>query len=274
MPAAAEERFQTVDVERRSFPLHAVSVVNKGVRANLRKLLAATTVELTLLRHERSLIVLLPLSILISFLSLPFSLTGVGGSAVFAARSVRGLSLFLLGMIVFYVGEAMHRDQDARIEPVLWSTPIHNNVLLLSKFFAVLLLSVLLLILGGLTAMLTQVLRGQAPVDVSAYVIIYTVILVPSLAFMAAASLALNVFLRDKYLCYAVTIATGSALLYLYSQGFNHWLYNPVLYGLWTESDFASWDRLSYLIWLRVYCLAIGVIGLVAAHVFFERRSD
>ena len=272
-PIGAEGRLRQVDVERRSVVVPAVSVVNEGVRAHVRKLIAATRVELTLLRHEKSLTVLLPLSILISFLSLPFS-SGVANSGVFAGSSVRGLSLFLLGMIVFYVGESMHRDREVRMEPVLWSSPANNNVLLLSKFFAVLLLSILLMILGGLTAMLTQFVRGETPVALSTYLAIYTVILIPSLIFMAAASIALNVFLRDKYLCYAVTIAIGSALIYLYSQGFNHWLYNPVLYGLWSESDFASWERFSYLMWLRMYSVAIAAIGLVAAHIFFERRSN
>lgn len=277
LPAAkAEHRFQEVEVVRPNVLIPVVELVNKGPRPNLRKLVAATMVELTLLRHERSLIVLLPLTLLIAFLSLPFSVgasAGISTSASFAGSSVRGLTLFLLGMIVFYVGEAMHRDREVRIDSVLWATPTHNNVLLLSKFFAVLLVSVLLMILAGVTAMLTQLVRGQTPIDVVSYLIIYTVILAPSLIFMAAGSLALNVLLRDKYLCYAITIAIGSALFYLYSQGFNHWLYNPILHGLWTESDFASSERLSYLTLLRMYCVGFAGACLVLAYVFFARKS-
>ena len=54
---------------------------------------------------------------------------------------------------------------------------------------------------------------------------------------MTAAAIALNVLLRDKYLAYAVCIATGAGLFYLYNVGYNHWLYNPALYQLWTYSD-------------------------------------
>ncbi|HET8670541.1 MAG TPA: ABC transporter permease, partial [Candidatus Saccharimonadales bacterium] len=169
LPAATvEHRFQEVEVVRPKISIPAVALVNTGARANLRKLVAAISVELTLLRHEKSLIVLVPLAIVIAFLSLPFSIgaSGVSTSAMFAGSSVRGLSLFLLGTIVFYVGEAMHRDQEVRIGSTLWATPTHNNVLLLSKFFAVLLVSVLLMILAGVTAMLTQFVRGQTPIDV------------------------------------------------------------------------------------------------------------
>ena len=274
LPAATVEH-RLHEVVRPKVSIPAVALVNQGTRANLRKLVAATSVELTLLRHERSLIVLVPLALVIAFLSLPFSIvaSGVATSAMFAGSSVRGLSLFLLGTIMFYVGEAMHRDREVRIDSALWATPTHNNALLLSKFFAVLLVSVLLMIVAGFTAILTQFLRGHTPIDVSSYAVIYTVILAPSLIFMASASLALNILLRDKYLCYAITIAIGSGLFYLYSQGFNHWLYNPILHGLWTESDFASSDRLSYLTLLRMYCVGIAGICLVLAHVFFARKS-
>jgi ABC-type transport system involved in multi-copper enzyme maturation permease subunit len=274
LPPVLDDGSQRVSLSPRVLLPH-VAQVNNGARANWEKLFAATMLELNLLRHERSLMVLLPLSILISFLALPFSpgVPGASYSAVFAASSVKGLLLFLMGVVVFYIGEAMHRDREVRVEPVLWSTPAPNNVLLLSKFFAVLLVSVLLLVLAALTAMLTQLFRGQTPIEISAYLICYTVILVPSLIFIAAASLALNVLVRDKYVGYAVTIATGSALLYLYSQGFNHWLYNPTLYGLWTETDLTSWERLSNLIGLRAYWLAIAAASLTVAHVFFARKS-
>lgn len=269
---------QSVDAETRArhiIQVPDVALENKGATANLRKLVAATTLELNLLRHERGLMALVPLSMFISFLTLPFSITSPGAShsAVFAGSSARGLLLFLLGVIVFYIGEAMHRDREIRVEPVLWSTPASNYVLLLSRFVSVLLVAAMLLVLAGLTAMLTQFLRGQTPIEISTYLITYTLILVPSLAFTAAAGVALNVLLRDKYLCYAVTIALGSTLFYLYSQGFNHWLYNPVLYGLWTETDLGSWGGLSRIIGLRAYCLAIAGLSLVLAHVFFARRS-
>ena len=265
-----------IGVRPHSVPLPAVARANEGFKANLRKLVAATALELRLLRTEKSLVVIIPLAILLSFLSLPFSagVSDVSYSASFASHSANGLLLFLLGVIVFYTGEAMHRDREVRVEPVLWSVPVPNNVLLLSKFLSTLLLVLFLLVLVGLTAMLAQLLRGHTPVEIWAYLITYSVILVPSFAFMAAASIALNVLLRDKYVAYAVSIATGSGLFYLYSQGYNHWLYNPVLYGLWTEVDLAgTGSGFSRLLSLRVYCLAITLVCLLIAHHRFERRS-
>lgn len=278
--AALSDQFKERDFESvqrsHSVPLPEVTRTNQGFKANLRKLAAATVLDLRLLRSESSLIVFIPLAVLLSFLSLPFSagVSDVSSSASFASHSANGLLLFLLGVIVFYTGEAMHRDREVRIEPVLWSVPAPNNVLLLSKFLSTLLLVLFLLVLVGLTAMLTQLLRGQTPVEIWPYLITYSMILVPSLAFMGAFSIALNILLRDKYVAYAVSIAMVSGLFYLYSQGYNHWLYNPALYGLWTEVDLLGrGDGFSRILSLRIYCLAITLVCLLVAHLFFKRGS-
>ena len=245
---------------------------NDGFAATVRKLAAATTLELRLLLTERSLIVIVPLAVLLAFLSLPFSAgaSEVSPSASFAGHTANGVLLFLLGVIVFFLGESIHRDRELRVEPVVWSLPAPNSVLLLSKIASTLLLALILVVVVGLTAMLTQLLRGQTPVAFSPYLITYAVILVPNLTFAAAAAAALNVLLRDKYLAYAASIASGAGLLYLYTHGYNHWLYNPMLYGLWSARDLET--NLGRLLLLRIYCLAIALVGLVLAHLRFERK--
>jgi len=180
----------------------------------------------------------------------------------------------LLGVIVFFLGESIHRDCELRVEPVVWSMPVPNSVILLSKIASTFLLALILLVVVGLTAMLTQLLRDQTPVAFFPYLITYAVILVPNLIFAAAASAALNLLLRDKYFAYAASIATGAGLLYLYTHGYNHWLYNPVLYGLWTAADMeVRGSAFARILSLRIYCLTIALVCLLVAHLRFERRS-
>ncbi|MGZ5437009.1 MAG: hypothetical protein ACXWID_08575 [Pyrinomonadaceae bacterium] len=257
-----------------SVPLPKVATANEGLGANLRKLRAATALELLLLRAEKSLLVLIPLGVLISFLSLPFS-TGasdVSPSAGFAGSSARGTLIFLLGVIVFYAGEAMHRDREVRVEPGLWSTPAPDSVFLMSKFLANVFLAMGLLLLIGLTAVLTQYLRGQLPIDLDAYLLTYGVIVIPSLVFIGATSIALNVLLREKYLTYVVIIAVSSGLFYLYTQGYNHWLYNPLLVQLWDYSSLAGPNRV-WILGHRAYVLGLSAMFMLLAHLAYPRRS-
>jgi len=79
----------------------------------------------------------------------------------------------------------------------------------------------------------------------------------------------LNVLLRNKYLVYVMAVGSGAGLFYLYSTGYNHWLYNPLLYQIWKYPDLTSRTMLAH----RLYCIALGAACLVLAHLFFERKS-
>lgn len=256
-------------------PLPDLTRANEGVRANISKLVAAVAVEFRLLRAERSLVVIMPLAIFLSTLELVFYevVPEVSYSATYAGSTTRTLLLFLIGITVFYTGEAMHRDRELRIDSISWTMPVPNTTLLLSKFLTTLVLSLSLILLVFLTAIVTQIVRGHVPVDVLPYLVAYFVILIPNVAFLAGTAVALNVLLRDKYVAYAVSIATAGGLFYLYSLGYNHWLYNPSLYRLWANHDLSLAGSQTRFLLHRVYWLAATVMLLAIAHFCFERST-
>jgi len=86
---------------------------------------------------------------------------------------------------------------------------------------------------------------------------------------VTALIVALNVVLRNKYLTYVVAISAGVGLFYLYSVGYNHWLYNPLLYQLWKYPDLAS----AHVLVSRLYCLVAAAACLALAHLLFERPN-
>jgi ABC-2 type transport system permease protein len=262
--------------EAKATAVPSVSSSNTGLRANLAKLAAAVGVEFRLLRAERSLIVITPLAVFLPNLELAFYTVVPEGSysATYAAGTARTLLFFLVGMTVFYVVESMQREREVRIEPVLWAKPTPNSVLLLSKFLATFLLMLSVIAIAGLTAIAIQLLRGHAPVELYPYLVIYSVILIPSIVFMAGVSILLNVVLREKYLAYVVIVGVGAGLFYLYSQGYNHWLYNPTLYQLWNYPDLTgAGSNQSIILIQRLYCIAVATLCLSLAHLFFQRKS-
>jgi ABC-type transport system involved in multi-copper enzyme maturation permease subunit len=245
--------------------------VNTGIRVFVNKLIAAVGTEFQLLRAERSLVVIMPLAIALSVLEVAFYNIppDISQSAAYATNTAKLLLLFLIGIAVFYTGEALHRDREVKIEPVVWSTPVANSVLLFSKCLATAVLSLSLVVIVGLIAMLIQLARVQTPVDLSAYVMVYGLVLAPSIVFLTSLVAALNVVLRNKYVAYVVAVGAGAGLFYLYNNGYNHWLYNPLLYRLWKYSDLTSGTILPY----RLYCLALAAIFLAIGHLLFERKS-
>jgi ABC-type transport system involved in multi-copper enzyme maturation permease subunit len=245
--------------------------VNEGIHARFNKLIAVLGVEFRLLAAERSLVVVMPLAIFLSILEVAFYNIppDVSHSAAYATNTAKLLLLFLIAIAVFYTGESMHRDREGKIEPVIWSMPVNNSVLLLSKCLATIVLTFALLAMVGLLAIVIQLLRGHTPVDVLAYVMVYGVVLVPGILFMTSFVVALNVLLRNKYAAYVIAIGTGVGLFFLYSIGYKHWLYNPLLYQLWKYPDLTGGKILAY----RLYWLVLAVVCVAIAHVLFERKS-
>jgi len=115
----------------------------------------------------------------------------------------------------------------------------------------------------------TQVYRDQTPFDLRPYFFIYVIVVVPSIAFVSAMVILLNVLLRNKYLVYVVATGMGAGLIYFYNNSHDHWLYNPLLYGLWKYPTLTNSNILGY----RLYCLGLTVVCLLLAHILFQRKS-
>jgi ABC-2 type transport system permease protein len=261
----------------RLIPLHEVARANGGISANVKKLVVALGVEFRLLRSERSVVAVMPLAVLISTLEVAFWRVAPDPtySAGYAGNTAKSLLLFMIGITVFYTVEAMHRDRDQRIEPILWSEPVPNYVLLLSKFMATLLVTLGLVLLVAVITIILQAAKHNGPIELMAYAKTYFVIVVPNAIFMAAAALFFSALLRDRYLTYAVAIGTCAGLFYLYSQGHNGWLYNPLLFQLWKYSDLTGGgNRLAQILAQRIHLMAFALICLSLAHLFFLRPSN
>jgi ABC-2 type transport system permease protein len=271
--AAAADDSGRAGAETRARALPAVSVAGRGLVEEVRKLWAAVVMEFRLLAAERGLVVVLPLAAFASVLEVVFYEVRpeVSYSGAYASRTCAGLMLFVCGLVVFYTGEALHRDRELRVEPVLWAAPAPDYALLLSKFCATLVVAFALVAFVGLTAAAAQLARGHTPVEPAAYLLVYGLVLLPTAVFVAGAATALGVLLRDKYVAHAACVAAGLGLVYLYGMGYRHPLYNPALYGLWTYAELRAPP--AWLVLHRVGCVAAAGALLALALAAFPRKG-
>jgi hypothetical protein len=47
----------------------------------------------------------------------------------YATGTSKVLLFFLVGLIIFFTGETMHRDREVKVRPIVWSMPAPNSVL-------------------------------------------------------------------------------------------------------------------------------------------------
>jgi len=254
-------------------PIPTVNTANEGFANNVQKLIAALAVEFRLLITERSLLVVMSLAVFLSIFEVAFwqvrlDTTFSGG---YAGNTARSMLLFLIAIPIFYIGEAIHRDNDVRVDGLLWSYPIPSYVVLSAKFLSTLLLVFGLILAVGVIAIVLQIVKGNTPLELSAYGYVYALIVIPNAIFLCAIFLALHVMLRSRYLAYAVSIGLCVSLFYFYSMGHTGWLYNPLLYNLWS-SDFVG-PNLSRILLHRGYTLALAAGFINIAHLVNARRS-
>jgi ABC-type transport system involved in multi-copper enzyme maturation permease subunit len=251
-----------------------VRVRTAGIAAGLKQWKAALAVELRLIKEERGLIILLPIGLLLCVVTLIAFPPAAGSlqTAFYAFRISEMITLFLVAIAVLFIGESMHRDRELRIEPLLWSAPVPNAVLLLSKFVATFLIAIGFSVLVGISGIILQLRRGDSSFDVTAYPKTYLLILVPSVIFLVSTAMMLNVILREKYVAYAISFALAIGGFYLFGQGHKHWSYNIVLYEIWSPTDLFG-SSLWRLLGLRVYALAVAAVCLLIAHLCFARRT-
>jgi ABC-2 type transport system permease protein len=235
----------------------------------------AVGVELRLLAAERPLFVVVPVAAVFSGAFAGSFGTAFGApllplSSIYAANSAQALLWLLSCVAAFTIGELVHRDRAARVEPLVFAAPASNAVLIGSKYAAVLAFAAGIAALTAATAVVTQVAREAASIEVGPYLVVYASILMPGVAVVTAAALAAHVLARDRLLGHAIAIGIGGAMLYVFYLGYTNWLYNPVLYGLWSYSDMtglAPYSRglaLHHVYWgaIAAGCLAIAVVAL------------
>ncbi len=255
-------------------PIPAVSIAKERFASNVQKLMAALAVELRLLFSERSLPVVISLAVFLSLLEVTFwpVRADPSFSAAYAENTARLMSIFLVGIPIFYIGEAIHRDRDVRVEGLLWSHPIPNYVVLSAKFLSTLLLLFGLIVSVGVITVIVQIVKGNTPLELSTYLNVYSLILIPNAIFLCAICLVLHVLFRSRHLAYVAATSLCVGLFYAYSQGHTGWLYNPLLFKLWSYADIAGPNLLSLLM-LRGYTLTLAAAFVALAHLVNAQRT-
>jgi ABC-2 type transport system permease protein len=256
------------NLHRQPIALPSVTILNSGWRAYFRQFAAMVTNEFKLLCYERSLIILAPLVIVFASLELGTS----GTSRSYAVNSAHALLILLSAIMFFYAGEAMHRDRELGIEPTLWSLPVADGALLLSKFAALLGLASVLTLTMLITSIGFQLMRGLKPLTLTPYLLVYAIILLPSVIFVIGAIMMLHVLLRNKYLAHIVGLGLIGGVVWLLLNGYVNGLYNPVLYQLWTYEELVG-SKQPFLLLHRVYWLAITMACVAVAHRFYARGA-
>lgn len=240
--------------------------------------------EARLLLAERSLWIMVPMIMLLAGVDSishvgPFNVAIYPVSSEYAQQMVPVLLILLAGTTIFYTGEVFHRDDENGVRPILYASPIANSALLLSKFGAMLLVSLGMVLLTILTALASQAVQwylidGRIYLDLAPYGPVLAWVLMPSVVVLCGASLSVNVLTRGRYLAYFANILLAAGYIWLLIEGKRALYQNPFALGHWVYSDLLGMAPFAErLAWHCAYWGSV-VLALLALSSWFLQRGQ
>jgi ABC-2 type transport system permease protein len=244
------------------------------------KLLHQTRLEVSAVMRSTPFLVLLLMGLMVVLTTAIF-LGEYRGTPVYPVTRVMveavmmGMMLFLAITIIFYSGEVVWTERSLRLEEVLGALPAPDWVYLLSRLFALLLVTGVFVAAGMLSTIAAQIIRGYFRLEVSLYVSGFLILMCFFMLF-SVLGLFMQVVTRSRFTAYLLTIAVFlMCTAGMKKLGLEHNLYRfpgppDVLY-----SDMNGYGHLlKPFLWVKLYWGFLAVALIAVAALFWRRGVD
>jgi hypothetical protein len=186
---------------------------------------------------------------------------------------IRGVfSLFLVIVTVFYAGEMVWREREARMAMMLDALPVPGWLPLAAKTLALVGLQAVLLLVAMVCGMLIQLFRGYFALEPGLYVFTLFGLMLPEYALAAALAIAAQAILNHRYLAYFVLVLYYVAMIALGSLGLDHPM---VLYAALPNITYSAMNGFGHYLALQrtllVYWGGAALALLAVAQVLWPR---
>jgi ABC-2 type transport system permease protein len=178
-------------------------------------------------------------------------------------------------LFIFFSGELVWRERDARLAENVDATPVPEWVLLVGKFLGLTLVLVALMAVVTLVAVLAQVVSGYHDFKIGQYLqVLFGLQLVEFLIFAALAFTVVAV-LNHKYLGQLAALVAYVLIMFSGVLGVEH---NLLVYGAspaWSFTDMRGFGpTLGPWLWFKLYWAAWALLLAVTARLLWVRGRD
>jgi len=178
-------------------------------------------------------------------------------------------------LIIFFSGELIWRERDARLSENVDATPVPEWVLFLGKFLGLTLVLVALMGVLTLVGMLVQVFRGYHDFRVGQYLQILFGLQLPEYLIFAALAFTVVAAVNHKYLGQLAALVAYVLIIFSGVLGVEH---NLLVYGAspeWSFTDMRGFGpTLGPWLWFKLYWAAWALLLAVAARLLWVRGRD
>ena len=178
-------------------------------------------------------------------------------------------------LIVYFVGELVWRERDARLSETVDATPTPEWVLLLGKFLGLALVLAAYMVSLIATGITTQLIRGYYDFELGRYVAILFGLQLPEYLLFAMLAFLVHIAMNQKYLGLLVSLVVYFLIVFSSYLGFHH---NLLVYGAspeWTLTDMRGFGgSVGPWAWFKLYWVAWALLIAVAAKLLWVRGRE
>jgi ABC-type transport system involved in multi-copper enzyme maturation permease subunit len=178
-------------------------------------------------------------------------------------------------LIVFYAGELIWREREARLSEIADAAPVPEWVLFLGRFAGLSLMLVALQALMAAGGMLTQLRLGHDDLQIGLYArALFGLQLADGLLF-ALLALVVHALVNHKYVGHLAGVLAYLFIVFAPALGVRH---NLLIYGSdpgWMYSDMRGFDPfIAPWLWFKLYWSAWAVLLAAAGTLFWVRGKE
>lgn len=182
-------------------------------------------------------------------------------------------NLFVFIILLFYTGEAMHRERTTRYYMISDALPVSNTILYLSKLVGLVGIAVILATIPLVIGVAVQTIKGFTQYEFGVYFTELYLLTLPGFIQMLLLSFAVHIVINNKFAAHGVAMLIWVALFLL--RNFAEMDYNLLFYFFTPDCKWSDMNGLGHfakpLFWFNLYWLLLGVLLAAVAFLFFQR---
>ena len=182
-------------------------------------------------------------------------------------------SIFIFIIILFYTGEAVHREKSTKFDIINDAMPVPNSVFYLSKLVGLLLIALVLCSIPIVTGVLVQTLKGFTDYDFSIYLKEMYLLTFPSYVEMIFLTFTIHIIVNNKFGGHGIALLIWITMFMLRSVGKMD--YNLLFYFYTPNYMWSDMNGIGHFMkpqtWFNFYWLTLGALLVTLAFLFYRR---
>ncbi|MBL9120058.1 MAG: hypothetical protein JNL80_09110 [Phycisphaerae bacterium] len=192
-----------------------------------------------------------------------------------AASSFNTLTLLLVLLTLYYTVESLSREERRNIGRIVSSSAAPTAGMLAGKVLANVLMGAVIVGAAFVAAVIILLVQGLVtPIEPAVFLLIWGVILAPTLILWASFVTFLQAVLRNRYATYVIALGVLIFTGFMTQFGYINWASRWHMWSgvLWSDLDRLSlhWEAIA---WNRAVALGLSVTFIVLALRIWPRRS-